>query len=90
MDYGEGFYKLMKRKEDKINSLNISDERKLKLFFSVTRDLQKYEQIKINLKIYQELEKIASLIAISLSNIEKISKNKNILPFPDYIPFSNN
>jgi len=98
MDYEREFYELMKKKNDEIKALDLPEERKLNLFFCISRDIQKYEQIKINFKISRALEKIVSMMAITLFNPKRISKNQednqNILmykmPFPNYMPFSLN
>ena len=95
MDYEREFYELMKKKHDEIKALDIPEERKLNLFFSLSRDIQKYEQIKINFKMYQALEKIVSVMAITLFNPKKISENQKAnqkllvykMPFPNYVPF---
>lgn len=95
MDYEGEFYKLMKKKEDEIKALDIPEERKLKLFFYASKNIQEYEQNKLTSKVYQTLKRLEKMVSgamIKLSNAKKISKNQkenqNLLPFPGYMPLT--
>jgi len=92
MDYEKEFYKLMKKKEKEIDSLNIPKEGKVGLYLLISQNVQMYKQNKMLFGVYKTLEKIAFLTEKEHELKESIRRreNKQERYSLDYIPFSMN
>jgi len=82
----EEFYASIEKKKDEIKTLDIPKKKRVELYALVNETIKRYEQIKISslenqlgililnkaqVKIHKELERIASMAKVTLSNLEK-------------------